>query len=777
MSRLFDRSTGWIVDRPFAAWSLLAFISGLAMVGYYDPGLVTDFFVAAPEQPDQPRRRGPRDNAQSPPNVNPISLANADAIMVVESDQFFTPDGAKMIRQVVSEIKSLPYVANILWMDEAPPVNMFGLPEPLFPRSAASPQRFADAREKALQHPLVGGQLLSDDGRTLLLLIKFNWLFVTSDEDCTSGLREIAEREADRFPDVQATFGVTGHVPLYVTAIRSHEVNQWRYQLIGYGMIALMSVILFRGLTAVVIVSLAPALGVFWTLGMVRFFGFQDNPFNDVVLPVLISLVGLTDGVHLMVQIRRNRVAGHSTRDAARLGIKEVGLACGLTSLTTAVGFGSLALAHHEIVREFGWCCVQGVLLTFVSVVTTIPLACSSWLGRRVHIGHEKGLIDRNLNRIGGLVEFVLARSTFFSIGGILITLSLFLTSLTLRPDERNANALPMHSEAAIALNQMDNALGGLEFGYVDIAWSESIAADAPELLDVIREIDAMLSDEPLIGHPLSIGNFLDALPGDPSSASRMSMLDLLPPPLKRAFYAPERGTAQISFRVRDLGIARYGPVFEKIERELASIQTAHPDFKFGLSGSAVRRWRNLYQIVVDLATSLGTATLIIFAVLACVYRSLRMGLISIIPNMFPLATTGTYLVVTGQALELVSVCAFTVCLGIAVDDTIHFLTRFEEERKKTNDRDEAIRRAFTGVGTALIMTTVILVAGFSTVLFSDSRDHRIFATMGTLTIGTALFGDLVFLPALLARFAGKRTPDQDRDDERTLEPTPIEIE
>ena len=110
----------------------------------------------------------------------------------------------------------------------------------------------------------------------------------------------------------------------------------------------------------------------------------------------------------------------------------------------------------------------------------------------------------------------------------------------------------------------------------------------------------------------------------------------------------------------------------------------------------------------------------------------------------------------TGQALEIVSVCAFTICLGIAVDDTIHFLTRFEVERRRTADQQEAIRRAFTGVGTALIMTTIVLVAGFATVLLSDSRDHRIFATMGGLTIGSALFGDLIFLPSLLSRFAKK---------------------
>jgi predicted RND superfamily exporter protein len=80
-------------------------------------------------------------------------------------------------------------------------------------------------------------------------------------------------------------------------------------------------------------------------------------------------------------------------------------------------------------------------------------------------------------------------------------------------------------------------------------------------------------------------------------------------------------------------------------------------------------------------------------------------------------------------------------------------LTRYQEEKEKCDDQAEAIRNAFTGVGTALIMTTIVLVAGFSTVLLSDSRDHFIFASMGIITLSAALFADLVFLPAMLARF------------------------
>ena len=756
MSRRFNRWFGWIVDRPLLAWFCVLLISGIAIIGYTAPALVTDlgdlFSTGASDETTAPRAV---EQFEQPPDVESVSLTGGDAILVVESDSIFTPDGAKALRKVVSDLESLDHVRpNILWMDRIPILNIFGLSEPLFPRGTASETRYAAAKEKALAHPLVGGQLLSEDGRTLLMMIHFDRLWITSNEDCTTRLREVAEAAVADFPNVKFKFTVTGRLPIWLMAIQSHEANSVKYQLIGYGMICVMAVILFRGISAVFIVGLAPVMGVFWTLGFLNFFDFNDNPFNDVVLPVLLSLVGLTDGVHLMVQIRRRRAEGLSAKDAARTGIHEVGLACGLTSLTTAIGFGSLSLAHHEIVREFGYCCVIGVILTFLSVVTLIPLVCSTRLGQRIHIGHDKGLVDKNLNRIGGLVEFVLARTKLMSVVALVGTTVLLLVSLTLKPDEKRYSALPMNSEAARGLRLMDKSMRGMESSRVDIRWDKTVAADSADVLAVVRKVDKLLNTEELIGHPISIANLLDALPGSGVDADRMSMLDLLPPPLKRAFYTPEYRTAIVQFRVQDLGIAKYSPVFERVEAGLAEMRTQHPNFQLELNGPAVGHWRDLYQIVVDLAASLGSATIIIFIVLALVYRSLRIGLISLVPNIFPLAVTGTYLVCTGQSLELVSVCAFTVCLGIAVDDTIHFLTRFTEESQLTSDRPEAIRRAFTAVGTALIMTTIVLVAGFSTVMFSDSRDHHIFASMGGLTIAAALFGDLVFLPALLARFA-----------------------
>ncbi len=756
MHLIFSSLARFSVHHRLSVWALLLAISAIALIGHIRPTLITSLWKERPSTEEVAPAQDKDDATvkRPPANVSPISLSNSGAVVVVESKNFFTPQCADALRQVVEDLEALDQVASVLWLDRVPILNIFGLPEPLLPRSTASPNLFVAAKEKAMRHPLVGGQLLSDDAKTMLILVNFDDYFLFSDAAATTELKETAIKAASQFPEADLTFRVTGRIPSAIAAIEAHERNQVKYQVIGYGMILIMSFILFRGLRAVLVVALAPITGVFWTLGFIRFFEYNENPLIDVILPILVSLVALTDGVHLMVQIRKLRAAGESRQIAAERGLEQVGLACFLTSLTTAIGFGSLMLADSNWVQQFGMCSTVGVGLSFIAVVLVIPLACSSWLGNNVHVGLEKSLIDRHLGRIGYLIEWVMRYKRSIALTSVIATILLALCALTLRPDQRQSDGLPKSAEATQALMHVDQAFGGLEFGKIIVLWDESIAADSAEVLEVIQAVDDLLASEPLIGHPLSIRNLIDAQPGSGPLAERMTLLELLPPPLKRAFYTPEYREASITFRVQDLGIAKYGPVFQRVEQGLLEINKVHPAFGISLDESgAVWRWRNLYQIVVDLAASLGSASIIIFVVLTIFYRSLRLGLISIIPNVFPLVLTAAYLAVMGYNLEIVMVCNFTVCLGIAVDDTIHFLTRYREEREHTSDNATAIKVSFTGVGTALIMTTVVLVAGFSVVTLSDSRDHQIFATMGAITISAALFCDLVFLPALLALF------------------------
>ncbi len=760
----------WWADHPAIQVFVLVAVTSLAIVGYRAPKLVRGLFVTDADVNVETLRKGNRRDA--PQNVHvegtagqvqPFQISGGECVLVARIDEardedFFNSSSLTAMRQVVANVTSLPQVSSVLWIDNVPDFNLFGLSGTLLPSSNASQRQFQTARDRVLRNPLAVGQLISPNGKTLLMHLRLDWFFVTSDEAATTEIRQCAEQAAAEFVDAKIEFQLTGPVPLHLMTLQNHMVDSSKYQMIGYSIMLISSLVLFRGLAAVVIVAIAPAIGVFWTMGMLRFFNLQDNPFNDIIVPVLISLVGLTDAVHLMVEIRNQRAAGCDIRTATRVGIARVGLACVLTSFTTAIGFVSLSWAHHEIVRNFGWCCVLGVVMTLISVLTVIPLGCRSPLGRRLHIGLGKSLIDGQLRRMGPLVQWVLRHDRTVAWVAIFGTATLTIVALQLEPDEKRYSGLSESGEAAQALRHLDRTLGGLEFGFVAIDWNEN--ASEGELLTVLQEVDEVLRTEPLLGHPLGLHELLAALPGEGDAAERMSLLELLPSELKRAFYVPEKRYASIQFRVADLGIAAYGEPFTRVTAGLADVKHRHPSFELSLEGDAPRRWRNVYQIVTDLATSLSTASLVIWLVLTLVYRSIRIGLISIVPNLFPLAATGAMLYLGGQNLEMVTVCVFTICVGIAVDDTIHFLTRYQEMLREGGDHRWVIDRAFTGVGSALLMTTIVLVAGMMSAVMGDARDARLFGIMGSLTLTAALFADVILLPALLSHF-GKPAESQ----------------
>ncbi|MDP6444317.1 MAG: MMPL family transporter, partial [Pirellulaceae bacterium] len=688
VSGLSRRLFHWWADHPPAHVVVVLLMSTLAVIGYVEPDLIRDLFQSqrVEEEVFSPARFARRNQrpVERPPDVEPFRVAGGECIVVATCDDFFNTTSLTAIRQVVADLEALPQVSRVLWLDSIPDLNLFGLPGSLLPSSNASPRQMEAGRERTFKNPMAVGQLISTDGKTLLLHLQIDWFYARTDDACTSDLRKAAEAAVGRVPGADMQFQVTGPAPLYLMMARNHLKDSWRYQVIGYSIMMITALVLFRGFSAVVIVAIAPAMGVFWTMGMLHFFNLQDNPFNDIIVPVLISLVGLTDAVHLMVEIRTQRAAGLETRHATRRGVARVGMACALTSLTTAIGFGSLAWAHHEVVREFGWCCVLGVVLTFISVLTVVPLGCRSPLGRRLHIGLGKSLIDGQLRRIGPIVAAVLRHDRRVAWLAVATTIALAVVCTQLTPDEKRYSGLSESGEAAQALRHLDESLGGLEFGSVGVSWDDD--AGEGELLEVLLEVDEALAGEPLVGQPLGLHDLLAVLPGDGEPSERMTLLELLPASLKRAFYAPEYKSASVQFRIKDIGIAKYGPVFTRLETALGEIGERHPHFQLSLNGEAIWRWRNVYQIVTDLATSLGTASIVIWLILTIVYRSIRIGLISIVPNLFPLVATGAMLYFTGQYLELVTVCVFTICIGIAVDDTIHFLTRYVDETSGGGD-------------------------------------------------------------------------------------------
>lgn len=759
------------IDYPKTAFVFFVLISLVALGGYVRPNWPQEVWerVTTSEQERREKaeegasnrqtfeQRGPRNTRRRVRTISGESLGRADAFLVIRSPVIFTREGSSALREIVSSLESLSQVARVRSIEQAPPLNIFGLPEPILPRGQATPQRFALSKEKAIKHPLVVGQLMSPDAETTLVEVQFEWLNVRDDADCTTSIIETARAAKAKHPSVPMEIDLTGPVPFRLMLIQNESSNEVKYQIIGYGMIFVMAAILFRGVTVVLVVASAPVIGVWWTLGMLRYLELQNNPFSTVILPVLLSLVGFTDGVHMMVHIRSELAKGIPPREACKNTLGMVGLACLLTSLTTAIGMGSLLIAHHKIVREFGLSCVIGVTATWISVMLVIPLVCCTRWSRLLAKGADNNSIDRYLNHIGSWIHWCVQHARLVSFSSIAMLIVLSGITLTLKPDDRKSNRLPNGSPEQRALEHLDRSMGGLDICEVTIQWNQADRA-MDDIAGVISKVDTVLRSEPLIGHPLSLCRLIEALPGEGTAVEKISMAELLPPPLKQALVSMDNRTATVVFRCQDLGTATYKPTFERVEAALDSISKEN-NVSISLSGDPISRWRDLYQIVMDLISSLGTASIVIFCVMGFAYRSLRIGLISVVPNLLPLAATASFLAITGQPLEIVGVCSFTICLGIAVDDTIHFLSRYQEEMHKTTDHHLAIERSFHGVGTGMIMTTLVLVAGFSSVLTSDTRDHRVFALLGVITLASALLCDLFLLPALLAYFDKPKMP------------------
>jgi len=196
------------------------------------------------------------------------------------------------------------------------------------------------------------------------------------------------------------------------------------------------------------------------------------------------------------------------------------------------------------------------------------------------------------------------------------------------------------------------------------------------------------------------------------------------------------------------------------LEELLGNIEQQHPGNSLHVTGTVVAAARNMRAFMVDLVMSLAVASVIIFLELTLAFRSIRLGLISVVPNALPLLVTAAGLVLLDYPLQISTALTFSLCLGLAVDGTIHVMTRYQQLRasgcsETLHENDavaggEAVRQTICQVGPALAITTAILVSGFVEMLVSPMTGIQMFELLSCIILLTAFIGDLLILPAML---------------------------
>ncbi|ODS00833.1 hypothetical protein AUC69_07550 [Methyloceanibacter superfactus] len=203
------------------------------------------------------------------------------------------------------------------------------------------------------------------------------------------------------------------------------------------------------------------------------------------------------------------------------------------------------------------------------------------------------------------------------------------------------------------------------------------------------------------------------------------------------------------------------------IEPELEEVWARHPEFTMRLTGLASVGATRSTGIISQLSLSMLSAVVVVIVVIGMAFRSFLSAGLSIIPNLFALFATGTWLTLVHGGLDYATIVGLTVAFGLAVDDTIHVLNRFELEKQQSNITSAAIDRTMRVIGAVLILTTVVLLAGLSVTQLSAVPPTRQFGLICLSTLIFALLADLVVLPALIlvsSRWQGRALLPNDTD-------------
>ncbi len=651
----------------------------------------------------------------------------------------FAAEPLAALRGVAAGLAALDGVIEVRSLLDVRREGAAGAVLPLIPHTARelSAEDLAAARERALRHPLVAGRLLSADGRSTLVIAR---LEPAGDRpprlgELVGGVERVLAEEAARGGPL--ALELTGLPALREEAARALRRDMIVFNSIGLGLAVLLSAGVARSLRSTVVACVPPFVGAVWAMGIIGLCGAPVNLLTSVV-PSLALVVGTCDSIHFIEDMRRSTRRGVAAVTASGRAIQRVGAACGLTSLVTAIGFLSLAAARIDAVRTFGLAAAAGAVASFLAVTLLTPLLASTTALSGLRLGRS----SRRAGRLANLLTaFSVKHARPIALAACAATAVLAWASRGLDADNRVADSLPSDAAAARALARVDREFGGVMGVDVAVRWPEGFGWLDREPLDALDAVRGVLSAAG-IDNGLSLATIVGTLPD--RALRRLDPADF------RDLVDAGARMAVVRARVPDLGSRRLEEVYGRIDAGLRDLAADRPGWRFELTGMPVVSARNIRQLVRDLGSSLLLELAVIGGIMAVAFRSPLTGVVSLLPNVFPLLVIAALMTLLGRSLDPASVIVFNVCLGLAVDDTVHVLSALQRHRREGVPIAGAVRRAVAETGNAVVIGGVVLAVGFGAVTASSVPSLAGFGRLACAAVAAATLAELVFLPALL---------------------------
>lgn len=631
-----------------------------------------------------------------------------------------------------------------------------------------TPHLPADAlRTRIDSQPFLSGFLLSQDGTATAVMVNIDEAF--NDTPARVDLVERIHRTARTLPGTVALAGVPQLRSEYAQRI-SREAPLFTLWALALSLVFLF--VTFRSWQAVLLPTLIVLLGITWTIGLIAFFDHRLNVVT-AVLPALLVIIGMANSIHLSTKFYDQYRRLNDRREALVETICTVGLATLLTCLTTAIGFGVLVLSGSSLLSVFGQFAAVGIMLLYALSVTLIPQAFT------VHRTSKEdasplathALLTRFFDRMATATQrhprAVLSVAVAVTVVGV-VGVTKISTDIYVFSDFYEED--PLRRDLAV----FEEHFGGVLPLEVVI---ESKKPGRLRSLGTMRRLDRLqqeLDALPAVGQSLSAadlvklanqayfgGNpatfrlpsphelpFLQTALGDFVQQDREhDLVDNIPPLVDSTF-----SMTRVYLGVLDIGTNRMNALADTA-RARAAMLFPGDQFNVFVTGTAIRATRSGEHLVGNLLISLAVALVIISGLMVVLFRSLRLMFISLVPNVLPLLLVGGAMGFSGIVLKPSTALIFPVAFGIAVDSSIHFLTKFRLLRDRGLTLEAAIRTTLRQTGKAILFTSLVLMSGFLVFTFSSFGGTANMGFLTALTLCVALVANLVLLPTLLHHF------------------------
>jgi predicted RND superfamily exporter protein len=607
------------------------------------------------------------------------------------------------------------------------------------------------------RNPELTGVLISRDRRTAMVIAE---------------LEDRAEDDAFRGNLVDAVRALRGDrrlagLELRVTglAVQKYDVarlvtrDQQILIPLAVVVLALLLALHFRRVAAVVLPLVVTGTSLVWTVGVYSLAGLPLNTITSL-LPPVVMVLSVATSVHLYhgwLETPATAPGGAGDRfERAAAVVRELWTPCAFTALTTVLGLLSLAISDTPAVRQFGVFAAFGVVASFVVAMILIPAALT-FLPEDAGDGVRRpgGVVDRLLRATATVAS---ARPWSVLLSATALTLVALALLPGVRTDTDLVGFLRPGAELRTDTEYMDGAVGGVASLEIAVARRDRYPLTAKEDVERMAAFASKARRHDGVSGVLSIVPVVEQLTaaeygGEPrlpeSSDDLAYVFELVAEgrdALIRRLVVEDLTRVRLSVRVHRIGSARAARLIEEVGADARDV--FGDGYDVVTTGSFYHVALDSNRIVRNQVAMFGVALLVVVTAIGVVFRSWRIAALAIAPNVFPIVWTGAVMSLAGIELSTGTAMIASVMIGLAVDDTIHYLARYRREYE--GDAVDAVRRTSTGVGRALTVTTAVLVFGFWVGAAGSFLPTVYFSLLSGATMIGALSCDLLVLPAAL---------------------------